>query len=122
VLGAIAGRMVLPASVAGLPLVLSLSFDAQAALAEDPTQSALREVSLSLDVAQVDRAEHAFERMREVALSLANDMDGVVTDDNGVVLPTEAMDVISAELEHLYDTLTERELAAGSALARRLFS
>lgn len=122
VLGAIAGRMVLPASAAGLPPVLSLTFDAQAALAEDPTQSALREVSLSLDVAQVDRAERAFERMREAALSLANDMDGVVTDDNGVVLPAEAMDVIAAELEHLYDTLTQRELAAGSALARRLFS
>lgn len=122
VLGAIAGRMVMPASAAGLPPVLSLTFDAQAALAEDPTQAALREVTLSLDVAQVDRSEHAFERMRETALSLANDMDGVVTDDNGVVLRAEAMDVIAAELEHLYDTLTERELAAGSALARRLFS
>lgn len=122
VLGAIAGRMVMPASAAGLPPVLSLTFDAQAALAEDPTQSALREVTLSLDVAQVDRSERAFERMREAALSLTNEMDGVVTDDNGVVLPTEAMDVIATELEHLYDTLTERELAAGSALARRLFS
>lgn len=122
VLGAIAGRMVMPASAAGLPPVLSLTFDAQAALAEDPTQSALREVTLSLDVAQVDRAEHAFQRMREAALSLANDMDGVVTDDNGVVLSSEAMDVIASELEHLYDTLAERELAAGSALARRLFS
>jgi hypothetical protein len=122
VLGAIAGRMVMPASAAGLPPVLSLTFDAQAALAEDPTLSALREVMLSLDVAQVERGEHAFGRMRETALSLANDMDGVVTDDNGVALPSEAMDVIAAELEHLYDTLAERELAAGSALARRLFS
>jgi hypothetical protein len=122
VLGAIAGRMVMPASAAGLPPVLSLTFDAQAALAEDPTLSALREVMLSLDVAQVERGEHAFGRMRETALSLANDMDGVVTDDNGVALPAEAMDVIAAELEHLYDTLAERELAAGSALARRLFS
>ena len=120
--GSIAGRMVMPASAPGLPPVLSLMFDAQAALAEDPTQSALREVSLSLDVVQVDRAERAFERMREAALSLAHDMDGVVTDDNGVVLSTEAMDVIAAELEQLYDTLAQRELAAGSALARRLFS
>jgi len=120
--GAIAGRMVLPASAAGLPPVLSLTFDVQAALAEDPTQSALRELTLSVDVAQVDRGERALERMREAALSLANDMDGVVTDENGVVLPAEAMDVIAAELEHLYDTLAERELTAGSALARRLFS
>jgi len=120
--GSIAGRMVVPASAPGLPPVLSLTFDALAALDEDPTQSALREVTLSLDVAQVDRGEHAFERMRESALSLANDMDGVVTDDNGVVLPSEALDVIAAELNQLYDTLAQRELAAGSVLARRLFS
>ncbi len=120
--GSIAGRMVMPASASGVPPVLTLTFDAQAALAEDPTQSALRELNLSLDVAQVDRGERAFERMREVALSLANDMDGVVTDDNGVALPSEALDVIAAELEHLHDTLAQRELAAGSPLARRLFS
>ena len=49
-------------------------------------------------------------------------MDGVVSDDNGVALPAEAMDVIASELEVLYDTLAQRELAAGSSLARRLFS
>ena len=122
VAGAMAGRMVLPASAAGLPPVLSLSFDTQAALADDPAQSAIRDVVLSLDVAQVDRGERAFERMREAALSLAETMDGVVTDDNGVLLPVAAMDVIGADLEQLYDTLDQRDLSAGSALARRLFS
>ena len=120
--GSIAGRMVVPADIQGLPPVLSLSFDAQAALDEDPTQSALREVTLSLDVPQVDRGERAFERMRDAALSLAREMDGLITDDNGVALPPEAMDVIGSELTHLYDTLAQRELAAGSVLARRLFS
>ena len=122
VAGAMAGRMVLPASAAGLPPVLSLSFDTQAALADDPAQSAIRDVVLSLDVAQVDRGERAFVRMREAALSLAETMDGVVTDDNGVLLPVAAMDVIGADLEQLYDTLDQRDLSAGSALARRLFS
>lgn len=122
VAGAIPGRMVVPASVVGMPPVLGLSFDTQAALADDPDQSAIRELVISLDVPQVDRSEHAFERMREVALSLADSMDGVVTDDNGLPLQPEAMDVIGAELEHLYDTLDQRDLSAGSALARRLFS
>jgi hypothetical protein len=122
VAGAMAGRMVLPASMAGLPPVLSLGFDTHAALADDPTQSALREVVLSLDVAQVDRNERAFERLREAALALARDMDGTVTDDNGMALATDAMDVIAAELEQLYDTLDHRELFAGSPLARRLFA
>jgi hypothetical protein len=122
VAGAIPGRMVVQASAAGLPPVLGMSFDAQAAQAEDPALSAIREVSLSLDVAQVDRSERAFERMREAALSLASTMDGVVTDDNGTLLPPEALDVIAVELEQLYDTLDRRDLSAGSALARRLFS
>lgn len=120
--GSIAGRMVVPASLAGLPPVLSLSFEAQAALAEDPTQSPLREVTLSLDVPQVDRSERAFERMRSAAMTLATEMDGLVTDDNDVVLPEEAMDVIARELDQLYVHLAQREFAAGSALARRLFS
>jgi hypothetical protein len=118
----IPGRMVLPSATAGMPPVLGLAFDAQAALAEDPDQSALREVSLSLDVPQVDRAEQPFVRMRETAKALAEAMDGSITDDRGYPLPQDALDGIGAELEKLYDTLESRELAAGSALARRLFS
>ena len=120
--GVIPGRMVLPASQEGLPPVLVLGFDSQAALADDPAQSAIRDISLHLDVAQVDRAEHAFERMRESAAALAQAMEGVVTDDNGQPLPAQTMDVIGTELQTLYDTLEQRDLAAGSPLARRLFS
>lgn len=122
VAGPMAGRMVLPASQAGQPPVLSLSFDTQAALADDPTLSAVRELSLSLDVPHVARSERAFARMREVAAAMARDMDGVITDDNAVPLPADAMDVIAAELEHLHDRLDQHELSAGSLLARRLFS
>ena len=122
VAGVIPGRMVLPAGVPGLPPMLGLAFDTQAAMADDPAQSAIREVTLSLDVPQVDRAEQPFLRMREAALALAQAMDGLVTDDNGQPLPPEAMDVIGADLEQLYDTLDARDLSAGSALARRLFS
>ncbi len=120
--GSTAGRMVVPASLAGAAPVLSLGFDTQAALADDPTLSALRELTLSLDVAQVNRSENAFARMREIAAAMARDMDGVVADDNGMPLPSDAMDVIAGELERLYDTLDQHELSAGSPLARRLFS
>jgi len=122
VAGAMPGRMVLPASVPGQPSVLGLVYDALAALAEDPAQSAIREVSLSLDVAHVDRAEQPFARMREAVQRLADTMDGVVIDDNGQPLTAQAMDLIGSELEKLYDTLDARELSAGSVLARRLFS
>lgn len=120
--GVIPGRMALPAtSGAGLPPVLTLAFDTQAALAEDPAQSAIREVQLSLDVAQVYRQEQPFTRLREAAASLAQAMDGVVTDQNGQPLREDAMDGIGADLEKLYDTLDGRDLSAGSVQARRLF-
>ncbi|MEJ8848380.1 cell division protein ZipA C-terminal FtsZ-binding domain-containing protein [Variovorax rhizosphaerae] len=122
VAGMIPGRMVLPTSEPGLPPILGLSFDTQAALADDPAQSAIRELTLSLDVPQVDRNERPFERMREVAAALAREMDGVVTDGDGQLLRDEIMDVIGTDLEQLYDMLDSRELSAGSALARRLFS
>lgn len=122
VVGAIPGRMVLPSGTPGMPPLLVLNFDTQAALAEDPAQSAIRDVALSLDVSQVDRHEQPFERMREIARTLADSMDGVITDGNGVLLPSEALDQIGSELQGLYDTLEQRDLAAGSALARRLFS
>ncbi|MCF8208322.1 MAG: cell division protein FtsZ [Rhodoferax sp.] len=120
--GSLPGRMVLPASVVGAPPVLVLSFDPQAALAEDLAQSAVREIALHLDVAQVDRAEQPFLRMRDAATVLAQAMEGVVTDDLGQALAPASMDQISQELEGLYDTLAQRDLAAGSILARRLFS
>ncbi len=122
VAGAIPGRMVLPAASEGLPPVLVLGFDSHAALAEDPAQSAIRDISLHLDVAQVDRAERAFERMRDAAMALAQAMEGVVTDDDGQPLAAQTMEVIGKELESLYNTLEQRDLAAGSPLARRLFS
>jgi hypothetical protein len=122
VAGVIPGRLVLPASQEGLPPVLVLSFDTQAALAEEPEQTALRELTLSLDVPQVTRDEKPFDRMCEAALALASGMEGVITDDNGSPIRTDTMEVIHADLQKLYDTLDARELSAGSILARRLFS
>jgi len=122
VLAAMAGRMVLPAGSTALVPLLTLNFDAQAALADDPEQSAVRELMLALDVPQVERSECPFIRLREAALALADSMDGVVTDDRGVPLVAAALDLIGTELESLYDVLEQRDLSAGSALARRLFS
>lgn len=122
VAGALPGRMVLPGSGAGQAPLLSLVFDPQAAMAEDPEQSALRELALSLEVTHVPRGEQPFVRMRQLAAALAEAMDGVVTDDAGQPLSAEALDQIGADLEGLYDALDGRDLSAGSPQARRLFS
>ena len=122
VAGSLPGRMVLPGSGAGQAPILSLAFDPQAAMAEDPEQSALRELALSLEVTHVPRSEQPFVRMRQAAAALAEAMDGVVTDDAGQPLSIEALEQIGTDLEGLYDALDGRELSAGSAQARRLFS
>jgi hypothetical protein len=122
VAGAIPGRLVLPAGMPGHPPLLGLAFSTQAAMADDPAHTAIRELTLSLDVPQVARTEQPFVRMRDAAIALAAAMDGLITDDNGHVIPVEALDAIGADLEQLYDTLDARDLSAGSAQARRLFS
>ena len=120
--GAFPGRMVLPSTTAGRHSVLVLGFDTQAALSDDPEQSAIRELSISLDVAQVHRSEQPFARLREVAAALCEDMDGVLCDQNGTPLPAMAMDPIAGDLEQLYDQLDSHDLSAGSVQARRVFS
>lgn len=122
VAGVMPGRMVLPVSQPGALPVLSLSFDTQAALSEDPAHAALHALTLSVDVPQVPRSEQPFARMREVAAALAQAMDGVLTDDRGQPIRPESLDAIGADLEGLYDTLDARDLSAGSPQARRLFS
>lgn len=118
--GLIPGRMVLP-STASAPMVV-LTFDTQAALAEDPEQTALHELVLFLDVPQVPRTEKPFARMCEIAISLASEMEGVIVDEGGQAIRAQTMEDIAADLERLYDTLDQRDLSAGSVLARRLFS
>jgi hypothetical protein len=122
VAGVIPGRMVMPADVVGLPPILSLTFDTQAAMADDPALSAIREFSLSLDVPQISRDEQPFARLRESARLLAEHMEGVVTDGNGQILGDDVLNQIASDLEQLYDALSARELPAGTAQARRLFS
>jgi FtsZ-interacting cell division protein ZipA len=114
--------MVIAAPEVGLPPILGLNFDPQAALADDPTQAAVRKVVLTLDVPQVHRREQPFPRMCQVAHELARVMDGAITDDDGRPLSDAALQAIDRDLQTLYDTLDARDLSAGSPQARRLFS
>ncbi len=120
--GVIPGRMVLPAPVVGQAPIVVLSFDPQAAMAEDPAQSAVREINLSLDVPHVSRTEEPFARLCHAARELARAMDGTITDDNGQALADAALRAIDTDLRTLYNTLDARDLSAGSPQARRLFS
>jgi len=120
--GAIPGRLVLPASDPSMGPVIALQFETQAALADDPEQSALLEFDLLLDVPQVARSEQPYRRLCEAAQNLAQAMEGRVTDERGYALSEQTLTQVGEDLEGLYDQLEARDLAAGSLLARRLFS
>ena len=120
--GVVPGRLVLPGAEEGAPPVLVLAFDAQAALADDPTISSVREVTLSLDVPQTPQSAEPFPAWHEVARTLAADMDATMVDDQGRPVTLHAFATIGSELANLYRALEARDLAAGSAAARRLFS
>jgi hypothetical protein len=120
--GALPGRLVVLGATPGAPPMLVLSFDSQVALSDDPSQTALRELTLSFDVPQTDAASEPFAAWYARALALARSMDAVVVDDRGQPLGPPAFASIDAELKRLYAALAERDLAAGSLAARRVFS
>jgi hypothetical protein len=120
--GALPGRMVMPGADEGAPPMLVLSFDAQAALDDDPARSALRECLLSLDVPQTPEAAEPFPAWHRAATALADELGAVIVDDHGAPITLHAFAAIGKELEQLYRQLEARDLAAGTAAARRLFS
>lgn len=122
VAGALPGRLVQPGGEEGAPPVLSLQFDAQAALADDPNQSALRQLTLAFDVPQTPAEQQPFAAWCKAGQALAGSLDADLLDDNGQPLPPTAFEGIGQALDQLYEALAARELAAGSPAARRLFA
>ena len=120
--GAVPGRLVLPSPDEGAPPVLTLAFDAQAALSDDPTQAIVREAVLGLDVPQTPAEAEPFAAWQATGRALAADLDAALIDDAGRPLPLQAFTTIGQELTQLYKALAERDLAAGTPVARRLFS
>ena len=122
VAGVVPGRLVYPSSDEGAPPVLTLTFDSQAALADEPDRAAVRDVTLAFDVPQTDARVEPFKAWQAAAQALAVGMDAQVVDDDERPLSTPGFEAIGAELGALYAALEARDLAAGSASARRLFS
>jgi hypothetical protein len=122
VAGGLPHRLVLPAAEEGAPPVLVLNVDPQAALADQPQDSAVRECSLILDVPQTAAGAEPFPAWHRAATTLADDMDATVVDNDGQPLVLAAFAAIGRELDELYRQLDALDLSAGSPAARRLFS
>jgi hypothetical protein len=116
------GRLVLPSADVGAPAVLSLVFDAQAALADDPRLARISELSLLFDVPQTPERDQPFNAWCAAGQALSIALDAQVFDDQGQPLSSQSYPHIAEELSALYRELAARELAAGSSAARRLFS
>jgi hypothetical protein len=124
VAGGMPGRMVLPSEhhERGDPPVLTLTFDAKAALSEDPTRAVVRDARLTLDVPQTPPAAEPFAAWHRAATDLARDMSAELVDDQGAPIHLHAFAAIEQQLKQLYEQMAMTQLQAGSAAARRLFS
>lgn len=120
--GVVPGRLVYAAAVEGAPPVLTLTFDSQAALADELDQAAVRDVTLAFDVPQTEAATEPFKAWQAAAQALAVGMDASIVDDNERPLSDDGFAAIGGELSRLYEVLAARDLGAGSAAVRRLFS
>jgi hypothetical protein len=116
------GRLVLRGDDADAPPVLALSFDAQAELADEPSQAVVREATLSFDVPQTAAAAEPFGTWQSAARALERDLDAHLVDDAGRPLAVQSFAAIHQELGQLYAQLDLRDLGAGTPAAQRLFS
>jgi ZipA, C-terminal FtsZ-binding domain len=122
--GGVAGRLVQPAAEEGAPPILVLNFDAQAALAtlaDAAAMAAVRVLALSLDVAQSPESVEPFAAWQQAIRALAEELDATAVDDQSRPLTLQHFTAIHEELGKLYRALESRDMAAGTAVARRLF-
>lgn len=89
-------------------------------LGEQPFRVTPREdgLTLTLDVARTAEPGRAFQSMARAARQLG----GRLVDDNGNALDERTLAAIGAQLEAVRQTLADRGIEPGSALALRLFS
>ncbi len=120
--GSVPGRLVLPSPDNGAPPILALLYDSKVALSDDPAQAVVGDVTLSFDVPQTPTSAEPFSAWQAAAQALALGMDAVIVDDHGRQLDAHGFVAIGEELKRLYGLLDARDIGAGSAVARRLFS
>jgi hypothetical protein len=120
--GSTPGRMVMPSREEGAPPVLSLQFDPQAAMSDDPRQAVISEFALSFDVPQTAESEQPFNAWRAAGHALSLALEARVADDEGQPLPLEVLSQVEKELRQLYIHLHDHGLAAGAPATRRMFS
>lgn len=81
-----------------------------------------RGITFLLDVPRVANGIKAFDRMLAAGRAMAESLDGILADDNGVALNDAGLEKIRDQLRAIYGTMEQRGIHPGSPLALRLFS
>ena len=79
-------------------------------------------ITFLLDVPRVANGPRVFDKMVTMSRSFADSLDGMLADDNRVLLNDSGLDRIRAQLRAIYTAMEQRGIEAGSPLALRLFS
>lgn len=79
-------------------------------------------ITFLLDVPRVANGLKVFDRMVAMSRSFADSLDGMLADDNRVLLNDAGLDKIRTQLRAIYDVMEQRGIQAGSPVALRLFS
>ncbi|MEQ1883277.1 MAG: cell division protein ZipA C-terminal FtsZ-binding domain-containing protein, partial [Burkholderiales bacterium] len=79
-------------------------------------------VTFLFDVPRTRDGLETFERMVTASRSMADALDGLITDDNRAVLNDAGLDKIREQLRSIYSTMEDYGIQAGGSLALRLFS
>ncbi|MFA5521348.1 MAG: cell division protein ZipA C-terminal FtsZ-binding domain-containing protein [Castellaniella sp.] len=102
------------------PAHFSVLFDGQVPGEERNGQ--VQRLEFLLDLPNSPADEQAFSRMASVGRDLAGQLDGVLLDDQGHVLPEHADAVLDGQLHERYQRLEEAGYPAGDARTARVFS
>jgi FtsZ-interacting cell division protein ZipA len=106
----------------GNVLYALLNQDVTGFSAETVRAMSTRGITFLLDVPCVVHGERVFGQMLDLARRFADVLHGSLVDDNRHPLGETALEPVARQIAHYQAMLAERQLPAGSPLARRLFS
>ncbi len=79
-------------------------------------------ITFLLDVPRAGNGLKAFDLMVAISRSMSDSLDGMLADDNRVMLSDTGLDKIRNQLRSIYAAMEQRGIHPGSPLALRLFS
>ncbi|MEW6119860.1 MAG: cell division protein ZipA C-terminal FtsZ-binding domain-containing protein [Pseudomonadota bacterium] len=106
----------------GEPLYALCNHDAEPFVGEVHEDQVSQGVTLQFDVPRVPDGIKVFDSMVTFGRRLANEVGGILVDDNLRPLTDAGIDKIRTQLMHIYERMEARGVPSGSRRALRLFS